>query len=111
MAPDTACIPGGMGWIIRVQRTPVVGRRPGLSYRPGRRPGAAESGFAPNIATMSLAEYGTANMALALRGLELKTLDPVSHGWHRRVVPAFGHVPVRAPPQPRRPDRPRQTRR
>ncbi|MGW5679475.1 tyrosine-type recombinase/integrase [Streptomyces sp. NPDC003860] len=56
---------------------------------------AAESGIAPNVATMSLAEYGTTNMDLALRGLELKTRDPYLAGWRRRVVPALGHVPVR----------------
>ncbi|MFJ7423649.1 tyrosine-type recombinase/integrase [Streptomyces uncialis] len=56
---------------------------------------AAEAGIAPNTATMSLAEYGTSNMNLALRGLELKTLDPYLAGWRRRVVPALGHFPVR----------------
>ncbi|MEU3602744.1 tyrosine-type recombinase/integrase [Streptomyces sp. NPDC006798] len=56
---------------------------------------AAEAGIAPNTATMSLAEYGTTNMDLALRGLELKTLDPYLAGWRRRVVPALGHIPVR----------------
>ncbi|MFI1014792.1 tyrosine-type recombinase/integrase [Streptomyces sp. NPDC020965] len=56
---------------------------------------AAEAGIAPDVATMSLAEYGTTNMDLALRGLELKTLDPYLAGWRRRVVPALGHIPVR----------------
>ncbi|MCM2386743.1 site-specific integrase [Streptomyces sp. CWNU-1] len=56
---------------------------------------AAEAGIAPNVATMSLAEYGTTTMDLALRGLELKTLDPYLAGWRRRVVPALGHFPVR----------------
>lgn len=56
---------------------------------------AAEAGVAPDVATMSLAEYGTTNMDLALRGLELKTLDPYLAGWRRRVVPALGHFPVR----------------
>ncbi|MFJ9033132.1 tyrosine-type recombinase/integrase [Streptomyces sp. NPDC102274] len=56
---------------------------------------AAQAGIAPNVATMSLAEYGTANMDLALRGLELKTLAPYLAGWRRRVVPALGHFPVR----------------
>ncbi|MFD7551020.1 tyrosine-type recombinase/integrase [Streptomyces sp. NPDC059816] len=56
---------------------------------------AADAGIAPNVATMSLAEYGTTNMDLALRGLELKTLDPYLTGWRRRVVPALGHFPVR----------------
>ncbi|WP_446038129.1 tyrosine-type recombinase/integrase [Streptomyces sp. SID1121] len=56
---------------------------------------AAQAGIAPNVATMSLAEYGTTNMDLALRGLELKTLDPYLAGWRRRVIPALGHFPVR----------------
>ncbi|MET9174110.1 hypothetical protein ABZX64_24115 [Streptomyces misionensis] len=44
---------------------------------------------------MTLAEYGDANMDLALRGLELKTLDPYLAGWRKRVVPALGHLAVR----------------
>ncbi|EGX56086.1 phage integrase [Streptomyces zinciresistens K42] len=44
---------------------------------------------------MKLAEYGDANMDLALRGLELKTLDPYLAGWRTRVVPALGHLAVR----------------
>ncbi|WP_228022477.1 tyrosine-type recombinase/integrase [Streptomyces acidicola] len=44
---------------------------------------------------MKLAEYGEANMDLALRGLELKTLDPYLSGWRMRVVPALGHLAVR----------------
>jgi integrase len=34
-------------------------------------------------------------MSLALRGLELKTLDPYLAGWRKRVVPALGHLPLR----------------
>ena len=34
-------------------------------------------------------------MSLALRGLELKTLDPYLAGWRRRVVPTLGHLLVR----------------
>ncbi|MGA5318951.1 hypothetical protein ACPCIU_00790 [Streptomyces seoulensis] len=44
---------------------------------------------------MKLAEYGEANMNLALRGLELKTLAPYLSGWRMRVVPALGHLAVR----------------
>ncbi len=44
---------------------------------------------------MKLAEYGEAVMPLALRGLELKTLDPYLAGWRKRVIPALGHLPVR----------------
>ncbi|MFJ6296979.1 tyrosine-type recombinase/integrase [Streptomyces griseoviridis] len=56
---------------------------------------AAEAGLTPSLATMSLADYGNTNMELALRGLELKTLDPYLSGWRVRVVPALGHLPVR----------------
>ena len=43
----------------------------------------------PDTSTMTLAEYGTAVMPLALRGLEGKTLDPCLAGWRKRVVPAL----------------------
>ena len=33
-------------------------------------------------------------MALALRGLEAKTLDPYRAGWKLRVVPTLGHIPI-----------------
>ncbi|MFF7403040.1 tyrosine-type recombinase/integrase [Streptomyces murinus] len=56
---------------------------------------AAQAGLSPSLATMKLAEYGEANMDLALRGLELKTLDPYLAGWRMRVVPALGHLAVR----------------
>ncbi|MER7220237.1 hypothetical protein [Streptomyces eurythermus] len=56
---------------------------------------AAQAGLTPSTATMTLAEYGEANMDLALRGLELKTLDPYLAGWRKRVVPALGHLAVR----------------
>ncbi|MFJ2172110.1 hypothetical protein ACIQVO_04550 [Streptomyces sp. NPDC101062] len=56
---------------------------------------AAQVDIAPNVATMSPADCGTSNMDLALRGLELKTLDPYLAGWRCRVVPALGHFPVR----------------
>lgn len=56
---------------------------------------AAQAGLSPSVATMKLAEYGEANMDLALRGLELKTLDPYLSGWRMRVVPALGHLSVR----------------
>jgi integrase len=44
---------------------------------------------------MTLATYGNAVMAIAMRGLEDKTLDPYMAGWRKRVVPALGHLPVR----------------
>ncbi|MEU2875044.1 tyrosine-type recombinase/integrase [Streptomyces sp. NPDC014748] len=56
---------------------------------------AAQAGLPPSLATMKLAEYGDANMDLALRGLELKTLDPYLAGWRTRVVPTLGHLAVR----------------
>lgn len=55
---------------------------------------AAERGLNPRLAVMSLVEYGTANMALAMRGLESKTSDPYLAGWRLRVVPTLGHLPV-----------------
>ncbi|WP_280377280.1 tyrosine-type recombinase/integrase [Nocardia wallacei] len=54
----------------------------------------AAQGIDPQSATMRLAEYGTANMDLALRGLEKKTTDPYLCGWRMRVVPTLGHMPV-----------------
>ena len=55
---------------------------------------AATSGLDPRAATASLAEYGEANMTLALRGLEPKTTDPYLAGWRKRVVPSLGHLPL-----------------
>jgi integrase len=55
---------------------------------------AAAQGIDPKTATMTLAEYGAANMALALRGLESKTTDPYLAGWRKRVVPTLGHLVV-----------------
>lgn len=55
---------------------------------------AAAQGVDPKTATMTLAEYGAANMTLALRGLESKTTDPYLAGWRKRVVPTIGHLPV-----------------
>lgn len=56
---------------------------------------AAVNGLDPTAATLSLADYGNANLNVALRGLEAKTLDPYLAGWRKRVVPALGHIPVR----------------
>lgn len=55
---------------------------------------AARGGVDPIAATMKLTEYGELVMQLALRGLELKTLDPYLAGWRKRVVP-LSHLPVR----------------
>ena len=56
--------------------------------------GAATRGVNPDVAAMTLAEYGTAVMKLALRGLARKTTDPYLAGWHKRVVPVLGHLPI-----------------
>lgn len=56
---------------------------------------AAAGGLDPAAATMTLTEYGTLNMALALRGLEAKTTDPYRAGWKLRVVPTLGHLALR----------------
>lgn len=42
----------------------------------------------------NFADYGEANMALALRGLEAKATDPYLAGWRKRVAPTLGHIPV-----------------
>jgi len=55
---------------------------------------AAAAGIDPATATMTLAEYGELNMAIALRGLEGKTSDPYLAGWRRRLAPTLGHLPV-----------------
>ncbi|GAB2749913.1 site-specific integrase [Salinifilum aidingensis] len=56
---------------------------------------AAAGGVTPDVATMTLAEYGESAMEFALRGLEMKTRDPYLTGWRQRVVPTLGHLPVR----------------
>lgn len=56
---------------------------------------AAAGGVAPDVATMTLADYGDSAMKFALRGLENKTSDPYLTGWRQRVVPMLGHLPVR----------------
>ncbi|MGW8702671.1 site-specific integrase [Streptomyces eurythermus] len=56
---------------------------------------AARTGLTPSTATMTPAECGEANMGLALRGVEPKTLNPYLAGWRKRVVPAVGHLAVR----------------
>jgi integrase len=55
---------------------------------------SAGRGIDPNTATTTLSEYGTANLKLALRGLEGKTTDPYLAGWRKRVVPSLGHLPI-----------------
>jgi integrase len=57
---------------------------------------AASRGVTPATATMPLAEYGEREWALAMRGLEPKTLDPYRAGWRLRVVPTIGHLTVPA---------------
>lgn len=57
---------------------------------------AANRGVTPALATMTVAEYGTTVWALAMRGLEAKTMDPYRAGWRLRVVPTVGHIPVQS---------------
>jgi integrase len=57
---------------------------------------AAKRGLAPTVFTATLAEYGSENWDLAMRGLEPKTLDPYSCGWRLRILPAMGHLQVNA---------------
>ncbi|CAN1494661.1 XerC Integrase [Mycobacteriaceae bacterium] len=60
----------------------------------GTAQGAAGRGVDPHVAAMTVAEYGTANMQLALRGIARKTTDPYLAGWRKRVVPVLGHLPL-----------------
>jgi integrase len=60
----------------------------------GTAQGAAGRGVDPHVAAMTVAEYGTANMKLALRGIARKTTDPYLAGWRKRVVPVLGHLPL-----------------
>ncbi|MGW4246726.1 tyrosine-type recombinase/integrase [Nocardia sp. NPDC004722] len=46
----------------------------------------------PVRACVTLTQYGTDNMDLALKGLEGKTKDPYLCGWRKRVVPTMGHL-------------------
>jgi integrase len=55
----------------------------------------SRAGVDPQMAVKTLAEYGEANMSLAVRGLEKKTLDPYMAGWSKRVVPDLGHLAIR----------------
>ncbi len=55
---------------------------------------AAAIGLKPSSLAITLADYGTAIMDLALRGLELKTHGPYLGGWNQRVKPTLGHLPV-----------------
>ncbi len=56
---------------------------------------AARAGLDLDMAVKSLASYGEVIMPLAIRGLELKTLDPYMAGWHKRVIPTLGHLSIR----------------
>lgn len=83
---------------------PVTGRRQSLSESAETSDAAdawidlmrnmARAGVDPGMAARTLAEYGDIVMPLAVRGLERKTLDPYMAGWHKRVVPALGHIAV-----------------
>lgn len=57
--------------------------------------GKANAGIAPSTMVMTLAEYGESVMKLAMRGLETKTLETYTTGWHKLVVPTLGHIQVR----------------
>ncbi|MGX1773769.1 hypothetical protein ACWIGW_16780 [Nocardia brasiliensis] len=54
----------------------------------------ARRGLDPIRANVTLLDYGEANMALALTGLEPKTTDPYLCGWRKRVKPTLGHLLV-----------------
>ncbi|WP_447006631.1 tyrosine-type recombinase/integrase [Saccharothrix isguenensis] len=83
---------------------PTTGKRPSLSESCQTEELAqawidamkslAAGGNDPDAGSMTLTDYGNANMPLALRGLEAKTTDPYLAGWRKRVVPTIGHIPV-----------------
>ncbi|MFF0527777.1 tyrosine-type recombinase/integrase [Nocardia amikacinitolerans] len=83
---------------------PATKKRPSVSESFGTREDAeawldrvrqaAARGVDPKMATATLAVYGAANLERALRGVEPKTRDPYLAGWHRRLVPTVGHLPV-----------------
>ncbi|MCP2315447.1 hypothetical protein APR12_000777 [Nocardia amikacinitolerans] len=83
---------------------PATKKRPSVSESFGTREDAeawldrvrqaAARGLDPKMATATLAVYGAANLERALRGVEPKTRDPYLAGWHRRLVPTVGHLPV-----------------
>ncbi|WP_367132621.1 MULTISPECIES: tyrosine-type recombinase/integrase [Streptomyces] len=54
---------------------------------------ASLRGADPSVSMQPLAQYGEANMKLALRGVAEKTKDPYLAGWRLRVVPTLGHIP------------------
>ncbi|MFB7763448.1 tyrosine-type recombinase/integrase [Streptomyces xiamenensis] len=56
---------------------------------------AANRGITPDRAAAKLAEYGESEWALAMRGLEAKSMDPYGAGWRLRIVPTLGHLEVR----------------
>lgn len=84
---------------------PVTGKRTGTSELCSTEDEAyawieqmkwiAAGGVDPATAELALADYGNANLTLALRGLEAKTTDPYKAGWKLRVVPTLGHIPLR----------------
>ena len=75
LSSSTATEEEARGWIARIEK-------------------AARRGVVPTKANLTLAEYGRENWALAMRGLEPKTLDPYRAGWKLRVLPTIGHIPV-----------------
>ncbi|MFI9202166.1 tyrosine-type recombinase/integrase [Streptomyces sp. NPDC053048] len=75
LSESSATIDQAQGWIDTVTAASLRGVDPSVSMQP-------------------LAQYGDANMRLALRGLEEKTKDPYLAGWRLRVVPSLGHIPA-----------------
>lgn len=55
---------------------------------------ASARGVNPKTATATLANYGNAHWAAAMRGVEAKTHDPYRAGWRRRIIPTLGHLSV-----------------
>jgi integrase len=78
----------------RVSKSEAFATREAAENWISRMRQSAGRGIDPNTATTTLLDYGTANMKLALRGLEGKTTDPYLAGWRKRVVPSLGHLPI-----------------
>ncbi|KUJ67318.1 integrase [Streptomyces albus subsp. albus] len=56
---------------------------------------ATGSTLYPALASTTLADYGDQNMVVILRGLETTTHAPYLAGWHLRIVPDLGQLPLR----------------
>ncbi|WP_230210276.1 site-specific integrase [Streptomyces kaniharaensis] len=56
---------------------------------------ATGSPVLPSLASMPLAEYVELRLPIILAGLETTTHVPYLAGWHHRIEPDLGHLPIR----------------